>query len=182
MVQDRSVHAGVTSSLNQVVARSIRHARSEAGWTQDQLASRMSRAGCDWTRAVCAYAESGDRSITVDEVLALSIVFGTTPAYWLAPHAEDATPDLTVYSGETEVPVAWLVAAAAAGDAAPSLEDRRGPSTWARFFSMMATVAACEGLQGRNARILRSTLTRLGLSGEGTGQLSVSDHEEDFGP
>ncbi|MDQ3619295.1 MAG: helix-turn-helix transcriptional regulator [Actinomycetota bacterium] len=180
MIQDRSVRLDAKTNLNHLVSRSIRHARDEAGWTQEQLAVRMSRAGCDWTRAVCAYAESGDRNITVDEVLALSVVFGTTPAYWLAPHAEDLTPELIIYSGETEVPVAWLVAAAAAGDAAPSLEDRRGPSAWARFFSMMASVAAREGLNGRNARILRSTLTRLGLSGDGAEGLSVPDSIEHF--
>ena len=152
--------------VNQLVAENLRAARVARGWSQARLAEEMSRAGADWTRGVCAYAESGRRNITVDDLLALAIVFSTTPAYWLIPPSrafEDGPPN--VRAGDTEVPALWLVATAAAGDAAPPLETAWELSPWRRFFEVLARLAEREGPATPSADLLQQTLGRLGLSG-----------------
>jgi transcriptional regulator with XRE-family HTH domain len=149
-------------TLNEVAAANIRSARRARGWSQKQLADEMQKAGIDWTRAVVGYAENGVRSITVDELGVLSIVFGTIPGYWLAPGAEafDGEPPV-VEVGKSKLPGAWLVGASCAGDAAPSPIGHTGPSPWARFFSVLSRVVQREGISGRNARLLHQTLSRL---------------------
>ena len=110
---------------DEALAASIRAALRSRGWIQDELAGRMQAAGVDWTRVIAGYAENVGRNIAIDEFAALAIVFETTPGYFLAPPAEQfelGTP--LIEAGDHELPGAWLVASAAAGDAAPSLLDR----------------------------------------------------------
>jgi len=146
--------------MNDVVAVNIRLARKTMGWNQAELAERMHQAGASWSRMIVGTAEGGQRNITVDELAALSVVFSTTPGYWLAPETEAfGEADPTVEAGAGALSGTWLVAAAAAGDAAPS--DQGEFSAWARFHEVMAQVIRREGVSGKNARLLHQTLSRL---------------------
>ena len=148
--------------MNQAVAASIRAARRSRGWSQGDLAERMQSAGVNWTRVIAGAAEAGTRNITVDELAALAVVFETTPGYFLAPPAtefESGSPVVEV--GKHDLPATWLVASAAAGDAAPSPVGE-GPTTpWARFFEVLALVVRRKGLASKDARLLHHTLARL---------------------
>ena len=145
--------------MNDIVAANIRATRRSRGWTQDELAGRMRAAGVDWTRQIAGYAESGTRQITVNELLALAVVFDTTPGYWLAPLPESF--GVSLKAGEVEVPGAWLIATAAAGDASPPLSGQQGPSPWGRLFETLARVVETEGMSSKNATLLHRTLARL---------------------
>jgi transcriptional regulator with XRE-family HTH domain len=148
--------------MNAVVAANIREARRARGWSQQQLAEQMTEAGVAWTRPIVGYAENAGRKLTVDELVALAVVFGTTPGFWLAPPASSFDNDSPVVTtGKTELSGSWLVAAAAAGDAAPSPIGDDGPSAWARLFDVMGRVVAREGMSSPNARLLHQTLARL---------------------
>lgn len=54
----------------------VRELRQLAGWTQDELASRMTAAGCDTGQATVSKIESAGRPTSVGEVATLSKIFG----------------------------------------------------------------------------------------------------------
>jgi transcriptional regulator with XRE-family HTH domain len=69
------------------LARRIAFEREERGWSYDGLASRMTQAGCPINASALYKIEKGDppRRITVDELVALSRVFGIKLPGLLAP-------------------------------------------------------------------------------------------------
>ena len=71
------------------VADRIAFERQQRGWTLEGLAKRMSDAGCPINSSAIYKIESGDppRRVTVDELVALSMVFETDVADLLIPIA-----------------------------------------------------------------------------------------------
>lgn len=62
----------------------IRRLRRVYGWTAAELGERMQRHGVNWNRAVVANVEHGRRqAFTVDELLALAVVFDRAPVDFL---------------------------------------------------------------------------------------------------
>ena len=60
-------------SMTQVVAENVRRARTQKGWSQEELRHRLGAVGRLVSRATVAAFESGDRSIGVSDLLALGI-------------------------------------------------------------------------------------------------------------
>lgn len=147
--------------MNEVVAANIRLARRARGWTQADLSNELRRIGVPWSRALVGHAEGSVREITVDEILGLSIVFGTTPSWWFAPTPDVALNDVPEVSlNGASVYSHWLIAAAASGDAVASGAGE-GPSAWGRLFRMLALVIEKEGMDSSRARLLNQTVARV---------------------
>jgi transcriptional regulator with XRE-family HTH domain len=69
-----------------VIAQKIRQLRIERGWSQEDLAERMTRYGWPMHQTTIAKLEAGKRPIRAGEVFALTLVFGLPPlALWHLP-------------------------------------------------------------------------------------------------
>lgn len=75
----------VPVTLDQILSRHLRHLRTEAGWTQERLASSMAYVGLKWKRVTVADSESGRRPLTLEEIAALAILFGEPMVNFLTP-------------------------------------------------------------------------------------------------
>lgn len=75
--------------LVEVLADRVRYFRDIRGWTQDQLAEQVSRLGFNWTRVTVAEVEGKGRKrrVTIEELVALAMTFGTGVTHLLAPDA-----------------------------------------------------------------------------------------------
>lgn len=58
------------------LAERIKYERDAAGWSPAELARKMSEEGCSISTSAIYKIEAGDRTIKVDELVALSQVFG----------------------------------------------------------------------------------------------------------
>ncbi len=72
-----------------LIARHIRQAREDSGWTQEQLAAAMREAGHAWQRVTVAEVEGGGRRVSLEELLALAILFGVPMVRFLLPGQGD---------------------------------------------------------------------------------------------
>jgi transcriptional regulator with XRE-family HTH domain len=72
--------------LADVLASRVRAHRERLNWTQDDLAERMTVLGFNWNRVTVAEAEGKGRGrrVTVEELLALAMVFGIGVVHLLA--------------------------------------------------------------------------------------------------
>jgi DNA-binding XRE family transcriptional regulator len=75
----------VAYSFAQLIARNVAKLRREAGWTQEQLASAMSRLDFSWQRVTVAEIETRDRRMTLEEVVGLSVLFALPVIQLLQP-------------------------------------------------------------------------------------------------
>jgi transcriptional regulator with XRE-family HTH domain len=96
--------AGVTDDWErktyaEEIAANIKAARTRAGLTQRQLASKMQTLGFNWQHSLVAKLEAGNRPLLASEVLALCLCFGVSMATILG----SAEGDRLVGIGKTEV-------------------------------------------------------------------------------
>src|SRR5205085_1594945 len=71
----------------------LRDIRKRRGWSQQQLAERVTRLGHPMHRVTLAKIESGgerSESVRLDEVIALSYVLGVSPLHMIVPFDPDA--------------------------------------------------------------------------------------------
>lgn len=76
-------------SFGDVTAREVRRAREDSGWTQEQLAGAMRDAGHPWQRITVAEVEGGTRRVSLEELLALAVLFGVPMVRFLLPGPGD---------------------------------------------------------------------------------------------
>lgn len=65
--------------MAQVVGQNARELRRRANWSQDHLVEEIKPYGVSWSRTTVSQMESGKRPTTVDELLALAVVFNVSP-------------------------------------------------------------------------------------------------------
>jgi transcriptional regulator with XRE-family HTH domain len=69
-----------------VIAQKVRQLRTERGWSQEDLAERMTRLGWPMHQTTVAKMEAGKRPIRAGEVYGLALVFGLPiQALWYLP-------------------------------------------------------------------------------------------------
>ena len=64
---------------SEVLSGRLLELRNKRGWSQDELASRLSAYDVVWQRTTIAKIEAGTRSVTVDDLVALAFVLGVSP-------------------------------------------------------------------------------------------------------
>lgn len=77
-------------TFNEIISERVRRARTDAGWTQEQLADAMSQAGHDWKRVTVAEVETQGRRVSLEELLTLSVLFGVPMLHFLLVGESDA--------------------------------------------------------------------------------------------
>jgi transcriptional regulator with XRE-family HTH domain len=70
---------------SEAVARNVRSYRLLQRMTQEDLASRMTELGLDWSAGTVGFVERYDRAVTVDEYAGLVLSFGVTVGALLDP-------------------------------------------------------------------------------------------------
>lgn len=84
----------------------MRIQRGRKGWTQKQLASRLTRLGLHVHQTTVGKWEAGERRIALDEALAISVALDVCPAHLVAGSYSDGTPgDPTIALSESTAPV-----------------------------------------------------------------------------
>jgi transcriptional regulator with XRE-family HTH domain len=78
------------SRPSEVFAEQMRIQRDRRGWTQRQLADRLSKLGLAVHQTKIGKWESGERRITLDEALAISVALDVSPAHLIAGSYSDA--------------------------------------------------------------------------------------------
>lgn len=101
----------------QALARRIAHEREVRGWSNEGLASRMTKVGCSMAASAVYKIENLGRRITVDELVAFSQVFETPIDNLLLP------PELAVNERLAELAGAWDEAYRAMGAAQDRVRD-----------------------------------------------------------
>jgi transcriptional regulator with XRE-family HTH domain len=76
---------------SEVFAEQMRIQRARKGWTQKQLAARLATLGFGVHHTTVGKWESGERRISVDEALAISIALDVAPAHMLAGSYSERT-------------------------------------------------------------------------------------------
>lgn len=76
-------------NFGDLIARHLRRAREESGWTQEQVAGAMREAGWAWQRVTVAEVEGGGRRVSLDELLALAVIFGVPMIRFVLPGPGD---------------------------------------------------------------------------------------------
>src|SRR4051794_126131 len=79
----------------QVFGRRVREARSRLGWTQQQLADRVTELGRTTDRATIARTEKGTTLAALDFVMAIAAALKIAPVYLLVPLDDDAQMAIT---------------------------------------------------------------------------------------
>lgn len=69
------------------LAERIKYEREAEGWSPADLAKKMTESGCSITTSAIYKIEAGERTIKVDELIALSIVFDESVEALLTPMA-----------------------------------------------------------------------------------------------
>jgi transcriptional regulator with XRE-family HTH domain len=93
----------------EIVARRVREARNRRGWTQAELADRLTELGHPTNQPTVARLESGKRAVPIEELFALAAALEVPPVHLLTPLDDDAQVAVTP---NTSVPAplarAWL--------------------------------------------------------------------------
>jgi transcriptional regulator with XRE-family HTH domain len=76
---------------SEVFAEQMRVQRARKGWTQKQLAARLATLGFGVHHTTVGKWESGERRVTIDEALAISIALDVAPAHMLAGSYSERT-------------------------------------------------------------------------------------------
>lgn len=79
-VRMENEHARFANSWERIFGDRIRELRTTRGWTQEELANRMTDAGYSMHQTTAAKMESGARPTSVGEAAALASIFGVTIA------------------------------------------------------------------------------------------------------
>lgn len=64
---------------DRLVGLDIQRARRLKGWSQKRLAAEMSAAGYAWRQNTVSLLETGDRRLTIPELLAIATAMGSDP-------------------------------------------------------------------------------------------------------
>jgi 8-oxo-dGTP diphosphatase len=75
--------------FKKLLARNLRKARAAAELSQAQVSKRMQKLGFSWVGSTVSLAMRAERRITVDELVALSLILGTTPGQLLLPEDDN---------------------------------------------------------------------------------------------
>ncbi|MFG3231821.1 helix-turn-helix transcriptional regulator [Streptomyces antibioticus] len=68
----------------------VKQLRGHRGWTAAELGKQMTRHGLKWDRSIVANFEAGRRrTVSVDELLALALVFDVAPVNLLVPVTDE---------------------------------------------------------------------------------------------
>ena len=76
---------------SEVFAEQMRIQRERKGWTQKQLAARLGKLGYVVHQTTVGKWETGERRITIDEALVISVALDVSPAYMFAGSYLDGT-------------------------------------------------------------------------------------------
>lgn len=88
-------------TAHRVIASAVKQLRDDRGWSAQRLGQELKAIGLSWDRSIVANFENGRRAyVTVEELLALAVVLGVTPADLLAP---SGVADDTPYQVTSEV-------------------------------------------------------------------------------
>jgi len=109
--------------ITALVAERVRTLRGAAGWTQAELAERVARYGLPWNRATVVHLEKraasgkggGRESLSVQELLALALVFDVPPVLLIAdPRQPGSVPIASDADGEVDpwVALLWIIGGA----------------------------------------------------------------------
>ncbi len=79
---------------SEVFRRRLREVRKLKGWTQQDLAAALGRAGVELNEFVITRMESGKRRVSVDEAITIAAVLGISPLHMLVPLGDDETVQL----------------------------------------------------------------------------------------
>lgn len=101
----RAIEVGPTG---RIVAQNLARLRERRGFTTRQLAGALERAGRTIPASGITKMEKAERGVTSDELVALSVVLGVSPAALLLP-LTDSPADSVSVTGAGEVPAdtAW---------------------------------------------------------------------------
>lgn len=93
------------------IAKRVAEHRKAAGLTQSELAERVAALGPEWGRTTVAKLESGGRkSVTVQELFALALVFDVPPVSLLAdPRSTERVPVAEGLDVEPWPALLWLI-------------------------------------------------------------------------
>jgi transcriptional regulator with XRE-family HTH domain len=86
---------GRRSDASRVVGRQIKRVREELRLSQDELSERLSKQGVALQQPAIARLESGERLITVDDLLAIAAVLGVSPLFLLSGSYTDEMVPVT---------------------------------------------------------------------------------------
>jgi transcriptional regulator with XRE-family HTH domain len=76
--------APTADPAERAVSRRLRELRQAAGWSQSDVASRMTARGWSWHQTTVYKTEQGIRSLRVGELTAAAAVFGISPGTLLS--------------------------------------------------------------------------------------------------
>ena len=83
-------HAAITAE--QVLGKRVAELRQARGWSQDELARRMTDAGFHWRQTTVAKTEKADRPVRVNEAATLMQLFGVDIDYLVTSHQSPVLP------------------------------------------------------------------------------------------
>jgi transcriptional regulator with XRE-family HTH domain len=122
-----------------LVAANLRRVRQERGLSYAELARKLAAIGHPLADTALLKTEKGDRRASVDDLVALAVVLGTTPNRLLLPPADDPGPGDPEAPWGTELPRrlwAWASGEVPLGRAPASagydLADRAAEAAFAR--------------------------------------------------
>jgi len=84
---------------SELVRMTLRRQRSLRGWTQKQLAERLAKSGYPRSQTDVSRLESGERGLSVDDLVALACALNVSPVRLLEGAFLDSPPDVAVTSG-----------------------------------------------------------------------------------
>lgn len=106
--QQRGRRALEVGPTGRIVAQNLARLRDRRGLTTRQLAGALERAGRPIPASGITRMEKAERGVTTDELVALSVVLGVSPAALLLP-LKDSEDEMVEVTGAGEVPAdtAW---------------------------------------------------------------------------
>lgn len=151
--------SGSVEPVTVQVGRRVSTLRKAAGLTQEDLGQQVADLGLPgWGRTTVAKLESGGRkSVSVQELLALGLVFGVPPLLLIAdPREAGLVPIAPDFEADQWSALAWLVGAAAADPEKRQLEYRGlnkqgGDPAWIVSNALWVGLAISDIAQMQNA-------------------------------
>lgn len=125
------------ASFAQIIGENLKGLRTEAGWTQAQLAQAMAQIGFPWQRVTVAEVEGAARRVSLEEVVGLAALFSMPALRIILPDSDtaldwtqgDLEPDTVreLFLGQAGVLGEGSLSFAAAAEAAgsPKKDDHR---------------------------------------------------------